>query len=994
MTFERTLLALICLSLFVMPAGGSGDDELAILSFPIGLVAGEVPVDVDLGPSRAPATLHLDGTAACEMTAALPRCAVDLGPGPHVHVLELVRRDATGRESARVARWVNRPGQEAEATVLLAPRTEDGVCGGRLLFAHPTKQKPVSYGVEENGRGLRIAEDGRSFRFPCPDPAEPHLITASAVFPDGARAEAVTMVGAFGGVADAGLRAVALERRDGARVDCESAAAALGPGAIPVGKTGFEVVFVLDPRAGYHTLYSSGSGSEIGSRRRASETLHRADALWYVIPDETLSRVNGFELGRERWLRTLFATGWQKFTGEPRIADAVAASGLVAAAGPRRRAVVLVLGGWSGPDVSTFTPAQARAYLAEVGVPLLVLRNGKRHDDGWPEGTPVLQMRALAKALEDLDAALDRQCVVWLPTDVPAQAVTAGLPPGVTVAGRTPGLLEADPDVWRRVEAVNPDDVAAADGVAAAGDSIDVTATTVLVRALDGDAHGVDDLRATELTVTEDGERATVLGLEPVIPQSPRAVADADADIDAEAVSEPAGGAELPVVVYVDTRLGGGAATAAALTTLRQRADWLTSLGPVELVLAGSELETLLAGSRDPDAVRAAFAAAAAASAGRHQIDVLRGRFVREIRRLPKRTGNPSAAVGSGLSTVLVAARSALAEEDARIAETLGRLREWAAGAGSGPRLLLLVGTSFDEDPLDFYLPYVEQLEPMNQQRAHEELRRPERSDAVANLGRDLAAAGWTVVPMAASSSPTGASATAAEASGGTTFQSFLSASLDADFAVDAGWLQVHPLTAQRHLAGPSGGTVAYGDTGLDELEMGSLGWYRLSYQVGRPPDGTAHRLVVECARPAVDLLTTALVTAGTSEDRSTDRLRRLLAGEALGGGLGVELAVGESQVDAGGRDRRIEVTASVDLSSVAGLTLPGADRTLRFSVAVTADAAQPFVSHRTSPVASTITSWRIGFPLVYPPGPARVAVVFEDLASGTWGGAATPLPP
>lgn len=990
---KRMLLVLTCLTATPAFLGAAGTDELAILSFPIGLVTGEIPVDVDLGPSQEPAMLYLDGTAVCTMTAALPRCSVDLGPELHVHLLELVRRDAAGRRSARAERWVNRPGLEAEARVLLAPRTDDGVCGGRLLFAHPTKQPPATFQVEEDGRGLRLGGDGRSFRFPCPDPAEPHLITASAVFPDGARAEAVTLVGGFGGATDAGLRAVALASEAAGGAGCEPVAVALGSGAIPAGDTGFEVVFVLDPRAGYNTLYSSRRGHDYW--HRAFSTLHSAAALWYVIPDAKLSRVNGFQVGRETWLRALFATGMQKFNGRPRIADAVAASGLVAAAGPRRRAVVLFLAGRSGPDASTYTPAEAQAYLAEVGVPLVVLRNGKRHDDGWPEGVPVFQMAALVTALEEIQAFLDRQCIVWLPNQLAARDVAAALPPGVVIAGRDAVVPGASAEVWRRAEAVAQDGVAAADEVATAGDSIDVTATAVLVRALDGGGRGVDDLSAAELTVTEDGDPTTVLALEPVVQPTPRPT---PAAVAAAPVAQPArasdAGAELPVVVYVDTRLGGKAATSAALAKLQRRADWLTSLGPVELVLAGTELVTPLTGSRDPEAVSDAFAAAAATAAGRHQIDLLRGRFVREIRRPPKRAGTFSAVTGSGLSTTLVAARSALAEEDARIAETLSRLREWAATVGVGPRLLLLVGTSFDEDPLEFYLPLIRQLEPMNEHRAREELRRPERSDAVVSLGRELAAAGWTVVPMAASSVPAGASATAAEVSGSGAFQSFLSASLDANFAVEEGWLQVNPLTAQRHLAGPSGGTVAYGDAGLDELEAGSRGWYRLSYQVGRPPDGVAHSLVVECARPAVELLTTTLVTAGTSEDRSTDRLRRLLAGEAEAGGLGVVLAVGEAPVDAGGRDRRIEVTATVDLGSVSGLTVPGADRTLRFSVAVTTDAAQSFVSHRTSPVASTIKSWRIGFPLVYPAGPARLAVVFEDLASGAWGGAVGELPP
>ena len=186
-------------------ANSGGSEELRILSFPIGLIAGEVPVEVDLGPSRTSADLYLDGRQVCSISAAAVRCMVDLGEDLHVHLLELVRRKPGGGVAERAFRWVNRPGLEAEASILLAPRTDDGICGGRLVFSHPTKQTPVAVSAEENGRGLLIGDDGRTFRYPCPDAGVPHLITASAVYPDGARAEAVTLAGGFGGSTDASL---------------------------------------------------------------------------------------------------------------------------------------------------------------------------------------------------------------------------------------------------------------------------------------------------------------------------------------------------------------------------------------------------------------------------------------------------------------------------------------------------------------------------------------------------------------------------------------------------------------------------------------------------------------------------------------------------------------------------------------------------------------------------------------------------------------------
>ena len=206
---------------------------------------------------------------------------------------------------------------------------------------------------------------------------------------------------------------------------------AFGDSASVAENAGFEVVFVLDPTAGYRTLMASGwtkgmmptttsttkqfdslvqqgsKGSEAmpkNSWKRSESSLIDAEKMWFVLSNENLQRANGFSQGKMNWLLLMFNYGSAKIEGKPRIADAVAASGLVAAAGPRRRAVVVILGNHPESDGSGFTAEQAQNYLAEVGVPLFVLRNGKLRDDGWPEGVPVRTMEAAADALEAVKA--------------------------------------------------------------------------------------------------------------------------------------------------------------------------------------------------------------------------------------------------------------------------------------------------------------------------------------------------------------------------------------------------------------------------------------------------------------------------------------------------------------------------------------------------------------------------------------------------------------
>jgi len=188
----------------------AGDAGLRILTYPVGVVTGEHVVEVGLGAAGEPAELFLDGRSACRLTAVNPQCSVDFGDAPHVHLLELIRLAPDGSVAARAHRWVNRPGQEAELAIEFDPRAARGICGGRVLWFHPLKKQPVLLEVRQDGRILRIHDDGRSFRFPCPDPDLPHVVAASAIFSDGRRAEAVAVAGGFGGHVESGLVAVSL----------------------------------------------------------------------------------------------------------------------------------------------------------------------------------------------------------------------------------------------------------------------------------------------------------------------------------------------------------------------------------------------------------------------------------------------------------------------------------------------------------------------------------------------------------------------------------------------------------------------------------------------------------------------------------------------------------------------------------------------------------------------------------------------------------------
>lgn len=1012
MSIRALVVAIVAVAVTVT-AGPNGD--LRILTFPVGLVVGEQPIDVDLGTSGKSAGLYLDSEKVCSLSLSNVRCLVDLGEEPRVHLLELVQRNELGQVEARTHRWINRPGQEAELVTQFEYRSNEGVCGGRVMWFHPAKQDPVALEIEESGRPLLIGGDYRSFRFPCPDPREPQLVTASAIFPDGRRAESVAVSGGFGSQTEAGLTAIVLALDWQRPHSCQGIASVFGAQDGLADSAGFEVVFVVDPTAGYRSLMASGwsklmrpSGSTVkvnpdyfkhqkgrgsfaepkDSWKRAIRSLDDAEKMWIVLPDQELQRVNALSQGREAWLPMLFSFGSVKLEETPRIADAVAASGLVAAAGPRRRAVVLILGNKADQDGSQFTAEQARNYLAEVGVPLFVLRNAKLQDDGWPSGMPVKNMVAMAAALEAVKQALDRQCVVWIGGDIHTDQIIPMLPKGIRVAGRGDEGLGDLYTVWRSAGR-DPGEIGGGSDLdePASRAHLDVTAVSVLVAARDASGQAVADLDAGYLRVMEDGRPVPVLGLEPIVNLGAHAPEIRREDEDSPSrPPEQDESKALRVTIYVDRDFSGTADISPSLDHLADRADWLASLGEVDIVVADRELATVLESSRDVETIRSVLHDLAAKPAGQHAIERIRARFLRENGPM-RDQGASRKPAGEGL---LASARLAIYEEDHVVRRYLGQMSKWAlVEPDVHPGVLFVVGAGFDEDPRDFYQPTIQRRAPDEAAAADVEYRSMGISRAlwVNELGRELAAAGWMVVPVSGRTASMSGASFSAEQSGRGRLNEFMSDEGNAVGTTSPSWLLVDPIGSQRHLADPSGGEVVLGEKGLDNLVAESGGWYRLTYQVDRAPDGALHELEVTSTLDDTEIRATAVVVSGTSEGRSEVRLRHLLDGSISTGELPVELAVAEPQAREEMKTAA-EITITVGFDPIAPLFVVGGTRILRFSVAVPGRDGEPSFYHRTGTAVGSMAGMEFVVPIQWSVAPRALAVVVEDLGSGVWGGA------
>jgi len=966
---------------FLFPA-----TDLQILTFPVGLITGEHRIEVDLGVMEQPADLYFDGKRICTATPSKPWCAVDFGPTPHVHLLELIRRGPDGAVAESHQRWVNRPGQEAELAIVLADTAENGVCSGHLVWLHPEKLDPTWIEVTVDGRALELVDERASFRFPCRSQEATQIIAASAIFPDGRRAEAVTSGFLYGEESRVAMTAVALSLGDtnNERKQIVSDPSILGEDAVLAERAGSQVVFVVDPKANLQAIQNSLSG---GFPSRSWQSVHLAmmdiTKLYFVLPDGRLRRIEG-----RVW--SMFRAAEIPPEGRRRIADAVAASGLVAASGPRKRAIVLILGPEELPDESLFTPAEAQAYLSEVGVPLFVLRTGKARDDGWPQGTKVVAMFDVGKALRNIAKQVLSQDVFWFPGERSISRIAAELPDGVEVAGRSEGYEGTGEAAWAGISAA---EIVARDGTPEParpfGERVEVSAVRVLVNARDAEGRPITDLTADELAVSEDGREVEVIGLEPVRTRSDSADTTAVAPNGPAAVDSTATGA-LPVTVYVETGLTGSMDTAPILQALARRAENLVRLGPVDLVVAGPDgVRTEEDGITDSAQLQAGLDALARLPFSQGAVERIRIEFMRDLKGFSEEPANSKTDMPktANLKMAEALARRAIHEETRLVRRSLESMNDWAAARLSQePRVLIAVGTGFDEQPGEFYRRKIAMLDPSYAAELAGRILDSGLGDEVLELGRELAASGLTVYPVATRASAR--HSRAAEFSGADLARSMHqnSANLEVDF------LLLDPVGSQRHLAKAGGGRVVGSGGDVEDLVDESNGWYILTYQVGRALDGRFHEISVASDRPEIRIDHTLVSRAGTSEGRSASRLRRLLAGHGETGELAVAVSVLALSKDEEGVVTA-EVTVTIPLETVVELFGSGGSRELRVSIAIENEPGQATIRHDLTAPTGSQAGLHYTLPAQYTGTSARIAIVAEDLASGIWGGVVGDLP-
>jgi len=366
-------------------------NSIVFVSLFLGLTAGWQQVEVTVDRAVAVVELRLDGEPAARLEEPPWRVEIDLGPELAPQHLEALAFDGEGGELGRARQWINLPRQRQEVRLLLE-RDGGRVTGGRLAWDSLEHLASSSVRLSFDGDEFEVA-DPSAFALPSHDAGRLHVLSAEVVFVGGATARADAVFGGeYGEVTATELTAVPV-LADGRRLPRRAERAA---GWLAVGGRPAQVVAVDHGSADLYAVADVGAGRHLeglavelqrrtGAARFNSPLygvgLRQGDRLFLLHP--SVQKSTSYDLFgiTSPLLATNGGTAWQlasrRFVDESpgdlpqRLADAVAAAALEAAAGGRPRAVVLLLGPLA-VDESRHTPQVVRRFLDRLGVPLAV----------------------------------------------------------------------------------------------------------------------------------------------------------------------------------------------------------------------------------------------------------------------------------------------------------------------------------------------------------------------------------------------------------------------------------------------------------------------------------------------------------------------------------------------------------------------------------------------------------------------------------------------
>ena len=543
--------------------------------------------------------------------------------------------------------------------------------------------------------------------------------------------------------------------------------------------------------------------------------------------------------------------------------------------------------------------------------------------------------------------------------------------------------------------------IVAADGPVE--ERIDVTGVSVMLEVQDRDGNVPQDLTPDDFEVREDGKPQTILSVAPLATEGRATQTSEVASFDTPANT-------WQVVIYFDQKLASRRGSREAALGLASVADLLTGLGSVQVLAASADIEEVQPATREAATLRAVLERVAKKYRGHEELVKIRRQFLRDIaggateqEQIVAISGaggrggagpRPVDRTSEGEARERMLIRASLRQEIEVVGRQTTLLSRWAErDRRIGPRLLLLVHDGFDVEPRDFYLGLAS---PGIESAMGAELQELSFGPLRQRMSRRLSAQGWIVMPLAVGRSQAAGTNTVAEAGA-------VGASSSDRLGVlrrAPAFLQGQALAPLRSLAEESGGQLLTDESGLPAA-LARLGdRVRLDYQVARPPDGKVHELEVIAKRPGLKVKQRRWIASETLEEIAVGRAQRLAEGSNEKGELPIlsrVLVEGASRPShQGGGKMQGTVATRVSLKPLGEARPMLAAAAVRVSLVIFFLDRPPFVHHQVlqQQDLSEGKEWKHAATMTFPEDAARVVVVVEELATGSWGGDIAPLVP
>ncbi|MEM7482879.1 MAG: VWA domain-containing protein, partial [Acidobacteriota bacterium] len=517
-----------------------------------------------------------------------------------------------------------------------------------------------------------------------------------------------------------------------------------------------------------------------------------------------------------------------------------------------------------------------------------------------------------------------------------------------------------------------------------------VTAVDLVISVTDRSGAVPTDLTPADFEVIEDGEVQRVIGVDPFRSRPAKSVKSATT---AETRSERPPAAADPnwnwqTVVYFDQVLSSSRSIRRAAGALAAQAGQLTELGPVQVIVANSRTEEVLAPTRSARLVEQTLERLSRELSGRDELRRHRKQFLHQVQ------------FGGLTSVSSTLVRGLIQEEELMLRRQHDVLLSWAADfLEEGPRALMLVNDGYDLDPREFYSSNIDasfqndRLGGSNTVWLNVDMGSSSSAPKLRDLAQFLAARGWTSVNLALGALNSGGSMSAEMSGRGRSGDLDLRASTEVT-APMASSLVYRPLDPMRQMADATGGETLTGIKKLPQALQRLESRVRLTYQVSRRADGKLHPVEVRALRPGLKVQAPRWSGSSSPEGLASSRARRLLAGGVERGDLPVEAAVATPESTGADDSKKDPVPsklqARVDLEALkqGASNLSGA--AVRVTLAASFSQGVPFVHHQELPPQDlqNLDLWTFSSSLALPPATEKVAVVFEELGTGTWGGA------